>query len=317
MKWKHLWSENVCEVKRSVKWEHQWSEKRNEKWSEKWIRDVNNTCRRCEWHVCLNSYLEIFVYKKFLFFSTSSFLFISSSSVYFLLLTFVVVFFLLLFSSSSAQIRFIFVFVLVFERSIHFSFLSFSFSSVRFCFRWFLFYFFLSFYFLFRNSICQISHFFVSLSFRFDFVTIKMSQNSITIEQNSFCQICFKFFVKNLIFVCQKKIENKLCFRCAKLQYNCVEMSRNRNVFVSFTKLTSLNIEKLLYRNARVCSRCSRFWFRKYFDLRTLLWRYRQRWSRCRQDCFEKNNKNVKFQKQEFYSSLYRERFEQKWQRRQ
>ena len=185
---------------------------------------MNNTCCRCEWHVRLNFYFEIFVYKNFFLFFQFFFLFILSSSIYFLLLMFVV-FFLFLFSSSSVRVWIIFVFVFIFERSIHFSFLFFLvfersilFSLILFCFSLF-------FYSLFRNSICRIFYFFASLSFCLDFVTIKMSQNSITIEQNFLCQICFKFFVKNSIFICQKKIENKFCFRCAKFRYNYVKMS--------------------------------------------------------------------------------------------
>ena len=92
-------------------------------------------------------------------------------------------------------------------------------------------------------------------------------------------------------------------------------MSRNRNVLVSFTKLTSLDIEELLCRRSWVCSCHSRSWVREYFDVRALLWRRCQRWSRHRQDRREENDKDVKFKKQEFCFSSCLERFEREWRR--
>ena len=154
---------------------------------------------------------------------------------------------------------------LVFERSsstylcLCFSFLNtrfifhfcfFSSSSVQFCFYWFcaletqlqviLFCFSFSFFCL-KARFVKFFHFFALSSLRFNLVTIKMSQNSIVIEQNSFCQTCFKFLVKDSTFICEKKVEKQilrsLCETSLQLHQNKSKL--NRNVFVLFTKLTN------------------------------------------------------------------------------
>ena len=200
------------------------------------INDVNRTCCFCEWHVDLNLCFVIFEYKSFFFLSTFSFFFILSSSIYLLLLTFIFLLFLFLFSSSSAWIWFIFVFIFcfqtfdsffvfvffVFKRSILFSLILCSWNSTL---NHFILFF--SLFFLSRNSIYRIFHSFVLFSLHFNFVIIKMSQDSIVIEQNSFCQTCFKFFIKDSTFIREKKVKNKLCVYCARLRYNYIKMNWN------------------------------------------------------------------------------------------
>ena len=204
-----------------------------------------------------------------------------------------------------------------------FYFFSFLLLSVRFRFRWFVAFQDLNiesfFSFFFEIWFIWIFHFFALFSLRFNFVIVAMFQDSIHVKQNSFCQICFKFLVKDFDFICEKKVENKFCICCVKFRYIYVNVNWNwmktclccsRNWQIKYWRIVLSKCANLFVLFTILISTTFRFMNTFVMLLSTLIASSTSSW--------QKQQFKSQIQKQEFCVSRCREWFKRWcWRQRQ